>query len=143
MLKNNETMSVGLLDPAEPKAGERWERSRGRFDPEGGMTLNLAAGAGPVAGYARVRPLGRGGFGAVWEAPAPGGVRVALKFIRRGPLRQGLRGIRLCFVNIAERITHAGTIRRVRPPLSVGVGSSTPVRDEIRVEWGSLRCRSA
>ena len=48
------------------------------------MALNLAAGAEPVAGYARVRQLGRGGFGAVWEALAPGGVRVALKVIRQG-----------------------------------------------------------
>src|SRR5262249_54313269 len=42
----------------------------------------LTAGLELVPGYRLVRPLGRGGYGTVWEATAPGGKSVALKVIR-------------------------------------------------------------
>jgi serine/threonine protein kinase len=46
------------------------------------QSLILAPRAQPIAGYTLVRPLGRGRFGEVWEAQAPGNFYVALKFLR-------------------------------------------------------------
>ncbi len=45
-------------------------------------TLHLKPGVRALPEYELVNRLGRGGFGEVWSALGPGGVRVALKFIR-------------------------------------------------------------
>jgi hypothetical protein len=53
----------------------------GPTSQQGGRRPSLAAGDEPVPGYRLVRCIGEGGFGEVWQATAPDGVPVALKFV--------------------------------------------------------------
>ncbi|QDU60707.1 Serine/threonine-protein kinase pkn1 [Planctomycetes bacterium Pan216] len=46
------------------------------------MPLRVDVGTEPIPGYRLLTFLGEGGFGQIWKAEAPGGVEVALKFIR-------------------------------------------------------------
>ncbi len=50
--------------------------------PSAAGPLPLLPGIRPLPGYELIAMLGRGGFGEAWKATGPGGVQVALKFIR-------------------------------------------------------------
>jgi len=50
------------------------------------LALGLEAACEPAPGYRLVRLVGQGGSGVVWEAEAPGGIRVALKFVKTDSL---------------------------------------------------------
>ena len=56
---------------------EGWAPPRAAAPPKG-----LVRDAEPVPGHRLVRPIGRGGSGEVWEAIGPGGVPVAIKFVK-------------------------------------------------------------
>lgn len=67
------------------------------------MALYLDVGREPVPGYVLVKPLGDGGFGQVWQAVAPGGVHVALKFIRMDHIHSA---VELRALEIVKNIRH-------------------------------------
>ena len=69
------------------------------------MSVAYSVGDQPVpgAGYRLAKFLGRGGFGEVWKATAPGGAEAAVKIIRLGS-REGRKELRA--LQLVKRIHH-------------------------------------
>jgi serine/threonine protein kinase len=61
----------------------------------------------PVPGFRLVRRLGKGGFGEVWKASAPGGTDAALKFISLGN-KQGFKEFRA--IRLVKEIRHPNLV---------------------------------
>jgi serine/threonine protein kinase len=86
--RNTGRETISLRSPSSPSNAAP-PRERQRMDPETAQihVLRVApdqAGVIPGGGsYRMLKRLGRGSFGEVWQAAAPGGVEVALKVINR------------------------------------------------------------
>ncbi len=72
------------------------------------MARNYKEGDSPIPGYKLMKFLGRGGFGEVWKALAPGGFEVALKIINLSgkPGQKELRALQ-----VVKRLRHPNLIQ--------------------------------
>lgn len=69
--------------------------------------LDIRPGSEPVPGYRLVGRLGRGNFGEVWKAIAPGGFPVALKLM---PLGERIKATELNALEIIKTVRHPNLI---------------------------------
>ena len=69
------------------------------------VTFPYAIGDPILPGYRLVKLLGRGGFGEVWQADAPGGMSVAIKVLVNVGRREGTREYRA--LQTVKNIRHA------------------------------------
>jgi serine/threonine protein kinase len=90
-----------------------------RTTPAGPDAEPLRPGGEPLPGYRLIRYLGGGGFGQVWMAEAPGGLPVALKFVRLA----GCQG--------ETELRALETIRGIRHPNLLALFGAWPVGDHL------------
>jgi len=114
-------VGIGLirLDTAIPYPTSRAVHPLARLGPEQAaktMTIHLAAEAEPIPGYTLIAPLGRGGFGEVWKAQAPGGIPKAIKFVK-GSLDDIAEGR----VAACQELKSLNRVKEVRHPFILGL----------------------
>jgi hypothetical protein len=80
----NPARTRNTVNPARAQDTGRPAGDTSRPFPTGLKGVLLTPGARPLPDFELVRMLGRGGFGEVWKASGPGGIDVALKFVRLG-----------------------------------------------------------
>src|SRR5689334_11326420 len=66
--------------------------------------FSLVPGAEILSGYRLIERLGKGGFGEVWKVDAPGGFRVAMKFVA---LQEDAGAIETRSIEVIKNIRHA------------------------------------
>jgi serine/threonine protein kinase len=71
------------------------------------MTRSYTKGDEPIPGYQLKNFLGRGGFGEVWRASAPGGMEAAIKIINLGD-KQGLKEFRA--IRLVKYVRHPNLV---------------------------------
>jgi serine/threonine protein kinase len=99
---------------------DRLRRKDMAISSPSGADDRLAVGAGsvapsavlePIAGYKLLKRIGRGAFGEVWKAEAPGGVLKAVKLVY-GTLRSGVGDEAL----ILQELKSLDAVKKVRHP---------------------------
>ena len=89
----------------------------------------------PGSGYRLLEFLGRGGFGEVWKASAPGGTEAALKIIQLGGT-EGRKEFRA--LQLVKKIRHTHLV----PMLSLANAFNDEEQESL-VNWGYAICDAA
>src|SRR4051812_18038953 len=99
---------MNISSPGAPAAPSGTRPSNGCKAGKMASSPVLREGLEPAPGYQLRRFLGRGGFGEVWDARAPDGRPVALKFL---PCGDGLHAARETrSIQLVRNIDHPGLI---------------------------------
>src|SRR6185369_4180755 len=100
------------------------------------MAIRAQTEAEPIPGYKLIERIGRGGYGEVWKAEAPGGLLKAIKFVYGDLEQAGLTG----GIAAEQELRALNRIKTVRHPFILSLERADVIEGQLIIVMELADC---